>query len=96
MEGEFKDGKLIGKGSWSLLGTEDPTQIFVLEGELKDGIFHGQGVKTYTGQQHDKYREEGEFKDGDLFNGTIYDDEKGDIISKFVNGKRKNKPLFGW
>jgi len=74
----------------------NPTKIFVLEGEFKDGIFHGQEVKTYTGQQHDKYREEGEFKDGDLFNGTIYDDKKGDIISKFVNGKRKNKPLFGW
>ena len=95
MEGEFKDCKLNGKGSWSLLGTVDPTQIFVLEGEFKDGIFHGQGVKSYTGPQG-KYREEGEFKDGDLFNGTIYDDEKGDIISKFVNGKRKNKPLFGW
>jgi len=90
-EGEFKDGALNGKGSWSLLGTADPTQWFNVEGEFKDGKIHGQGCKTYTGQHGDKFTEEGEFMDGELFNGTIRDDKTGEVFSKLINGKRKNK-----
>ena len=53
------------------------------EGEWKNGEFHGQG--TYTSPDGSKY--EGEYKNGEIWNGTYYDSD-GDIIGKFVNGKR--------
>jgi len=51
-------------------------------GKWKNGELHGQG--TFTNLMGDKY--EGEWKDGNMLNGTHYD-KNGNIIGKFVNGE---------
>ena len=46
------------------------------------GKYHGQGTWTYF--NGDKYV--GEWKDDEMWNGTMYD-KNGNIIGKWVNGK---------
>ena len=51
-------------------------------GEWKGWLQHGQGTLTW----YNGYRLKGEWKDHKEWNGTIYD-KKGNIYSKYVNGK---------
>ena len=51
-------------------------------GQYKDGEKHGKG--TYYWYDGNKYV--GEFKDGRVLNGDVYD-KNGNIKSKWVNGK---------
>ena len=60
-EGEIKDGKRHGRGSWT--GPDGKKY----EGEWKDNKRHGRG--TYTFSDGAKY--EGEYQDGKLWTGTF-------------------------
>mgnify|MGYP001301870685 CR=1 FL=1 len=99
--GEFKHGKMHGKGTYTL------PDVAKYVGEFKDDKFHGQG--TYTYASGDKYV--GEFKDGEMhgqgtftssdgskfvgetkegraWNGTYYED--GNVIATYSEGVRKS------
>ena len=54
----------------------------VYKGDVKDGKPNGLGILIYP--SGGKYV--GEWKDGEIWNGTEYDKD-GNIIGKFVNGK---------
>ena len=77
--GTFKDGLREGKGTytWSDGGK--------YEGEYRNNRRNGKGKRTTP----DGSIGEGEFHDGDLWNGTIMDKD-GDIISKIANGVEVN------
>ena len=77
-EGEFKEGKKHGFGTYTF------HEGSKYEGEYKDGEYHGQGTFTFT----DGSKYEGEWKDGKPWNLTIYD-KNGNIIGKWVNGVRQ-------
>jgi len=51
------------------------------DGGNKDGVKNGQGTQTWL----DGRKYIGEWKDGERWNGTLYDKE-GKIIGKFMNG----------
>jgi hypothetical protein len=53
-------------------------------GEFKDDLRNGQGTMTLP----DGGKYVGEYKNGEVWNGMIYD-KNGKIIVKFVNGKVK-------
>ena len=53
------------------------------EGKWKNGERNGQGTETYP----DGRKYVGEFKNGESWNGKIYD-ENGKIFGKVVNGKK--------
>ena len=77
-QGQVKDGKPNGLGviiyltGWKYVG------------EWKNGKENGKGTITFF---HNGSKYEGEYKNGEIWNGTYYDSD-GDIIGKFVNGKR--------
>ena len=77
--GTLKDGLREGKGTytWSDGGK--------YEGEYRNNRRNGKGKRTTP----DGSIGEGEFHDGDLWNGTIMDKD-GDIISKIANGSEVN------
>lgn len=60
-EGEWHDDQMHGRGT--LFGPGD----LRYEGEMRDGRKHGQGVRWEPGIE---FREEGEFRDGFLWNGV--------------------------
>ena len=77
--GEWKDGKqngwgksTYGKGEW---------EGDVYEGEWKYGKPNGQGTYTYP----DGRKYVGEYKDGERWNGKLYD-KNGKVIRKWGNG----------
>ena len=82
-EGEFKDSKEHGQGTYTFGKGKWEGDKYV--GEFKDGMYRGQG--TYTWSDGRKYV--GEWKDGKPWNGKEYD-KNGNITSKFVNGKFTN------
>ena len=77
--GEWKDGVRNGQGIFTFGKGKHEGDKFV--GEYKDGVRNGQGTYTWTNGQ--KY--EGEFKYGEKWNGTVYDND-GIKKSKYVNG----------
>ena len=79
--GEFKDGKKNGQGTFYY------TDGSVYVGELKDGKRNGQGTLTFSDGStfSDGKKYEGEWKDGNPWNGILYD-KKGNILYKIVNG----------
>ena len=82
-EGEFKDSKEHGQGTYTFGKGKWEGDKYV--GEFKDGMYHGQG--TYTWSDGRKYV--GEWKYGKPLNGIEYD-KNGNVTSKFVNGKFTN------
>ena len=82
-EGEFKDSKEHGQGTYTFGKGKWEGDKYV--GEFKDGMYRGQG--TYTWSDGRKYV--GEWKDGKPWNGKEYD-KNGNVTSKFVNGKFTN------
>ena len=78
-EGEFKDSKEHGQGTYTFGKGKWEGDKYV--GEFKDGMYRGQG--TYTWSDGRKYV--GEWKDGKPWNGKEYD-KNGNVTSKFVNG----------
>ena len=56
-------------------------------GEYKDGKRNGQGTLTFSDVStfSDGKKYEGEWKDGNPWNGILYD-KKGNILYKIVNG----------
>ena len=55
--------------------------------EWKDGKYHGQGTYPFGKGKYEGNMLVGKFKDGEIWNGRTYDKD-GNIIVKFVNGKR--------
>ena len=55
-------------------------------GEWKDGKKHGQGTFIYGKGKWEGDKYEGEWKNDEMWNGTMYD-KNGNIIGKWVNGK---------
>ena len=76
-KGDWKDGKQHGHGTF----TNTSGEKYV--GEYKDGLKHGQG--TFTLSVGTKFV--GDWKDHKPWNGIIYD-KNGNIVVKYVNGKR--------
>jgi len=75
-EGEFKDGKRNGQGTFTW------TDEGKYEGKWKDGKSHGQGTFTFS----DGNKGVGEFRDNKPWNITTYNIH-GNIIGKWGNGK---------
>ena len=69
-EGDLKDGKFDGKGTFTFNSGE------VYEGEFKDNKFNGQGNLTLNYG----YSSEGEFKDGEYHGFGTFSDENGDRL----------------
>ena len=82
-QGQVKDGKPNGLG---VLISTNGLKYF---GSWKNGKYHGEGTITYS--SGNKYV--GEFKDDFISNGTLYDKD-GNIIFRWVNGKRKYSNLY--
>ena len=93
LEGEFKDGKLNGKGKFSSVkedGKFKDDNLYNYEGEFKDGFFSGFGIWYNNFQKY-----EGEFlKDSRHGKGKITcltdtkDNKKGTVFEgMFINGK---------
>ncbi|MBT4068724.1 MAG: cytoplasmic protein [Candidatus Marinimicrobia bacterium] len=97
--GEFKDGKEHGQGTVTHLngdtyagewkdgspagqGTETLADGRKYVGEFKDGLPNGRGIEI---RYDDGFKFEGDWKDGNWWNGTRYDNH-GNIIGKWVNG----------
>ena len=64
---------------WKGFGEKQTNPIY--KGQVENGEPNGQG--TYNYSDGDKY--EGEWKDGNPWNGILYD-KKGNILYKIVNG----------
>ena len=77
-EGEFLNGERNGKGK-----EYDYDGSLIYEGEFLDGIKNGKGKKYYEG----KLKFEGEFKNGEIWNGYGID---GLFEGEFKNGKIYN------
>ena len=74
-EGEYKDGKYHGQGTYTW---SDGTKYV---GEWKDGVFHGQGTLT----SQDGRKEVGVWRESQPWNNIEYD-KNGNTIGKWVNG----------
>jgi hypothetical protein len=84
-EGEYKDGKLHGKGKYTSVDGD------VYEGEWKDNNMHGQGKLTYA--SGDVY--EGEFKDDKNHGKGKYTFADGDVYEgEYKDGKKHGKGKF--
>jgi hypothetical protein len=66
---------------WKEFGDKETQPVY--KGDVKDGKPNGIGILTYS--VGSKYV--GEWKDGEIYNGT-YNNKRGDILFKWVNGKR--------
>ena len=103
--GEFRNGKFHGQGTetfpkgdkyvggfkygkYNSQGTYTWSDGKKYVGEYKDGLPYGQGTYTLPNGK----KNIGEFKDNKPWNGTYYD-KKGNIILKWVNGKKKINPF---
>ena len=75
-QGQVKDGKPDGLGILTF------TDGWKYVGEWKDGIYNGQGTRTYPWGKY-----VGEWKDGKGWNGTTYD-KNGNTEDKWVTGKK--------
>ena len=74
-QGQVKDGKPNGLGILTF------TDGWKYVGEWKEGIYNGQGTRTYPWGNY-----VGEWKEGKGWNGKTYD-KNGIIKDKWVNGK---------
>ena len=75
-EGEYKNGKFDGKGSFTF---SDGRRY---EGQFKNGEKHGKGTFTFPdGEMWD-----GEFREDKPWNTTHHDND-GNIFGKYVDGK---------
>ena len=74
-EGEYKDGKWDGQGTFSVSDGEKYV------GEFKDGKWDGQGTLTFP----DGIKFVGEFREDKPWNITGFDKD-GNIFGKYVNG----------
>ena len=79
-EGEYKDGKRHGQGTYTWSGGNK------YEGEYKDGKIDGKGTQTFS----DGGKWTGEFRKNKPWNTTIYN-KNGKIIGKFENGTEYDK-----
>jgi len=68
-------------GNYEWVEGGDDTKEFKYEGEVEKGKPNGEGNLTYRGI----FLYGGEWKDGERWNGTLYDKEEN-IIGKFMNG----------
>jgi len=85
LEGEFKDGKPHGQGTWTSANGEKYV------GEFKDGKPHGQG--TYTFADSGKYV--GEWKDGKQNgNGTYTFADSGKYVGEWKDGKQNGNGTY--
>ena len=75
--GEWKDGEQNGQGTYTYPNGDKYV------GEFKDDKQNGQGTKSWN----DGWKDFGSWKNGEIWNGTEYD-EDGKIWSKYVNGKK--------
>ena len=64
---------------WVFFGDKDTHPVY--KGDVENGKPNGQGTHTTP----EGYKYEGEWKDGERWNGTLYDKEEK-IIGKFMNG----------
>ena len=81
-EGEIKNGLPNGQGKITYHNPFDGKPDGFYEGEWKDGKKHGQG--TFTWSHGDNYV--GEYKDGEEWNGKVYDKD-GNTSYEKVNGE---------
>ncbi|MDD2917262.1 MAG: hypothetical protein PHH70_05450 [Candidatus Gracilibacteria bacterium] len=76
--GEVKNGKLEGKGKYTLKSKD------VYEGDFKNGNFEGKGKYTY---ENNGYTEEGIWKNDDIYNGVMKN-KSGQEIAKYTDGQK--------
>ena len=69
---------------WKGVGEKDTYPEY--KGEVENGVPNGQGTLTTP----NGWKYVGEWKGGEMWNGTIYDKD-GNIIKKVVNGKMINQ-----
>ena len=81
MWGEYPDWKWVESG--------DKETQHKYQGQVVDGKPNGLGVLIST----NGWKYFGSWKNGEIWNGTEYD-KYGNIIVKFVNGKRKYSNLY--
>ena len=79
--GEYPDWK------WVEFGDKDTQPKY--QGQVKDGKPNGLGVLIST----NGWKYFGSWKNGEIWNGTEYDKD-GNIIYRWVNGKRKYSNLY--
>ena len=79
--GEYLDWK------WVEFGDKDTQPKY--QGQVKDGKPNGLGVLIST----NGWKYFGSWKNGEIWNGTEYDKD-GNIIYRWVNGKRKYHNLY--
>jgi hypothetical protein len=65
---------------WVIFGNKDTHPVY--KGDVENGKPNGQGIYTYSNGDTN----EGEYKDGGMWNGRYYDKD-GNIRYKYVNGK---------
>ena len=81
-EGQFKEGKRNGQGTF----TSPDGEKYV--GEWKDNKFHGKGTYFFGKGEFDGNKYVGEFREDEILNITVYN-KNGNIIDKYVNGVRQ-------
>ena len=102
--GEWKDGRKYGQGTGTLYYNDgdvnNPANRSVYVGEFKDGKEHGQGTwtskymsPTVQNRRVSPHKYIGEYKDGERWNGTLYDLE-GKIMGKWTNGIHQTVPRY--
>ena len=72
---------------WKGFGDKDTHRVY--KGEWKNGKPNGLGVLIST----NGWKYFGSWKNGEIWNGTEYDKD-GNIIYRWVNGKRKYHNLY--
>ena len=89
MLGEYPDWK------WVEFGDKDTQPKY--QGQVKDGKPNGLGILIYPNLIIPPYlsgtKYIGSWKNGEIWNGTEYDNY-GNIIYRWVNGKRKYHNLY--
>ena len=91
-EGQLKDDWIKhGKGKEISRDGHD-----VYEGEFQEGLRNGKGKRTCfltntkSNRRYIEYEYEGEWKDGEIWNGKKYD-KVGNIVATFMNGEEKEE-----
>ena len=74
---------------WKWVESEDKDTQPKYQGQVKDGKPDGLGVLIST----NGWKYFGSWKNGEIWNGTEYDKD-GNIIYRWVNGKRKYSNLY--
>ncbi|MDR1648412.1 MAG: hypothetical protein LBR88_10365 [Zoogloeaceae bacterium] len=86
-EGEFRYGKLHGKGVYTWNDANGGRH----EGQFADGVQNGRGRREFIDKEGYHFKIDGEFKDGDLWNGhmSMLGNGNSDSIEQdYKNGKR--------